>query len=67
MPEDWRRSTLIPVYKNKGNAQACGNYKGIKLLSHTVKLWERVIEKRIRQEAVIREHQFGFMLGRSTT
>ena len=30
-------------------------------------MWERVIERRIRQETVIRENQFGFMLGRSTT
>ena len=67
IPEEWRRSTLIPVYKNKGDTQACGNYRGIKLLSHTIKLWERVIEKRIRQEVLIREHEFGFMPGRSTT
>ena len=31
-----------------------------------MKLWERVIEKRIRQEIVIRENQFDFMPGRST-
>ena len=55
------------MYKNKGDAQVCGNYSGIKLLSQIMKLWERVIEKRIRQEAGIREHQFGFMPGRSIT
>ena len=55
------------LFKNKGDAQVCGNYKRIKLLSHTMKLWKRVIEKRIRQETVIRENQFEFMLGRSTT
>ena len=32
-----------------------------------MKLWEKVIEKIIKQEAVIREHQFGFIPGRSTT
>ncbi|XP_057543393.1 uncharacterized protein LOC130821623 [Amaranthus tricolor] len=31
-----------------------------------MKLWERVIEKRIRRETVIRENQFGFMSRRST-
>ena len=67
MPEEWRSSTLIPLYKNKGEAQVRRNYRGLKLHSHTMKLWERVIEKRIRQEAGIREHQFGFMPGRSTT
>ncbi|KAE8726473.1 Glutathione reductase, cytosolic [Hibiscus syriacus] len=46
MPEEWRESTVIPIYKNKGDPQRCGNYRGIKLLSHTMKLWERVIEAR---------------------
>ena len=55
MLEEWRNNTLIPLFKKKGDAQVCGNYKGIKLLSHTLKLWERVIERRIRQETVIRE------------
>ncbi|XP_057550510.1 uncharacterized protein LOC130828560 [Amaranthus tricolor] len=66
MPEEWRVSTIIPLFKNKGDAQECGNYRGIKLLNYTMKLWERVIEKRLRRETVIRESQFGFMLGRST-
>jgi len=37
------------------------------LLSHTMKLWERVIEKRLRKDILISENQFGFMPGRSTT
>ena len=67
MPEEWRLSILIPLYKNKDDVQVCRNYRGIKLLSHTMKLGERVIERRIRQETVIRENQVGFMPGRSTT
>ncbi|XP_057532853.1 uncharacterized protein LOC130810734 [Amaranthus tricolor] len=39
----------------EGDLQVCENYRGIKLLSHAMKLWERVIEKRIRRETVIRE------------
>ena len=31
MPEEWRRSVLIPIYKNKEDAQCCGNYRGLKL------------------------------------
>ena len=49
MPHEWRHSTIIPLYKNQGDAQNCNNYKGIKLLSHTMKLWERVIEGRLRK------------------
>ena len=43
MPEEWRWSVLIPDYKNKADAQCCGNYRGIKLMSHTMKVWERII------------------------
>ena len=48
MPEKWRRSILVPIYKNKGDIQSCINYRRIKLMSHTMKLWERVIEQRLR-------------------
>ena len=32
-----------------------------------MKLWEKVIEKRLRKDISIIENQFGFMPGRSTT
>ena len=35
-------------------------------MSHTMKLWEKIIERRLRVETRISENQFGFMLGRST-
>ena len=66
MPDEWRKSTLISIYKNKGDVQSCGNYRGIKLLSHTMKIWERLIDKRIRAEVVISDEQFGFMPKKST-
>ena len=40
MPNEWR-SILVPIYKNKGDIQSCTNYRRIKLMSHTMKLWER--------------------------
>ena len=67
IPDEWRRSVLVPLYKDKGDIKECGNYRGIKLMSHTMKLWERVIEARVRKEVTIAEQQFGFMPGRSTT
>ena len=39
MPDEWRRSVLVPLYKGKGNIKECGNYLGIKLVIHTMKLW----------------------------
>ncbi|VFQ77401.1 unnamed protein product [Cuscuta campestris] len=67
MPDEWRESLLVPLFKGKGDIQSCENYRGIKLLSHTMKVWERVIEYRVRKEVCISENQFGFMPGRSTT
>jgi Reverse transcriptase (RNA-dependent DNA polymerase) len=66
MPDEWRQSTLVPIYKRKGDIQNCSNYRGIKLMSHTMKLWERVIEHRLRIETDVSDKQFGFMPGRST-
>ncbi|KAM0884725.1 hypothetical protein ACQ4PT_030802 [Festuca glaucescens] len=66
MPEEWRRSILVPIFKNKGDVQSCTNYRGIKLMSHTMKLWERVIEHRLRRLTSVTKNQFGFMPGRST-
>ncbi|ONM58670.1 Retrovirus-related Pol polyprotein LINE-1 [Zea mays] len=66
MPDEWRRSTLVPIFKNKGDVQSCTNYRGIKLMSHTMKLWERVIEHRLRKMTSVTQNQFGFMPGRST-
>jgi len=66
IPQEWRHSTIIPLYKNKGDAQNCKNYRGIKLLSHTLKLWEQVIEGRLKTSIEISKNQFGFRPGRST-
>ena len=52
MPEEWRDSILIPIFKNKGDAQSCSNYRGITLISNTMKLWERVVERRLRSELI---------------
>ena len=67
MPDEWRNSVLVPIFKNKGDVQNCSNYRGIKLINHSMKLWERVVETRLRKEVDICEQQYGFMPGRSTT
>ena len=37
------------------------------MISHTMKIWERIIDRRLREETSIGEEQFGFMPGRGTT
>ena len=67
MPEEWRNSVIVPIFKEKGDIQDCGNYRGIKMISHTMTIWERIIDRRLREETSIGEEQFGFMPGRGTT
>ena len=42
IPNDWKESILIPVYKGKGDPMDCGSYRAIKLLEHAMKVFERV-------------------------
>jgi hypothetical protein len=49
MPDERRRSILVPIFKNIEDIQSYTNYRGIKLISHIMKLWERVIEHCIRK------------------
>lgn len=67
IPAEWRKSAITPSYKEKGNIQECGNYRGINLMSRKMKIWEKIIDQRLREEITTGEEQFGFMPGRSTT
>ena len=66
MPEDWKQSEIVPIYKQKGDPLECGNYRGIKLLEHGMKILEKIIEGRLRKTVEIDPMQFGFMPGRGT-
>ena len=67
IPSEWRKIKITPLYKHKGDPLNCSNYRGIKLLSHCLKLWERVIEARLREMVNISKRQFDFQKGKSTT
>ena len=66
IPKDWQLSTLIPIYKGKGDPMECGSYRDVKLLEHGMKIFERVLERRLREKVNINEQQFGFMPGKVT-
>ena len=67
IPDSWKKSKLIPIFKNKGDILDCDNYRGIKLMSHFMKLWERIFAARLREIVIIRDNQFGFRPGMLTT
>ena len=66
IPEDWRHSVLVPLYKGKGDVRDCGSYRGVKLLEHGMKVVERVFERRLRNNVTVNEMQCGFMPGKGT-
>ena len=63
---EWKYSFIINCYKGKGDATDCGNYRGLKLLEHVMKVLERVFESCICSQVDINNMQFGLMSGCST-
>ena len=66
-PEKWAQSITIPLYKGKGDALDCGKYRGLRLLEHGMKIWERILMRRLGALIKISPQQFGFAAGKSTT
>uniref|UniRef100_A0A6A7FPU9 Retrovirus-related Pol polyprotein LINE-1 n=1 Tax=Hirondellea gigas TaxID=1518452 RepID=A0A6A7FPU9_9CRUS len=64
IPEDWKRSVTIPIFKGKGDVLQCGKYRGMRLLEHGMKIFEKVLEERLIK---IDGRQFGFRSGKSMT
>ncbi|CAF4230155.1 unnamed protein product [Rotaria magnacalcarata] len=69
MAKEWSITTLIRLYKNKGDKKVCDNYRGIALLNATSKIFSRIILNRIQGliDGQLLEIQSGFRSNRSTT
>jgi hypothetical protein len=66
-PKQLTTSLICPIPK-KGDLNQLTNYRGISLMSHAAKLYNRIILKRIREliDVILRPNQVGFRKGRST-
>ena len=67
IPEDWEISFILNLYKGKGDALNNGNYRGLKLTEHEMKVMERIVDGMIRDMIAMDEMQFAFVPGRRTT
>ena len=70
VPQNWKDSLIITIYKNKGDKSECGNSRGISLLSVAGKIMAKVLLKRLVRhvsEELMPETQCGFRQNRSTT
>jgi hypothetical protein len=67
VPDVWLRSVTVPIWKGKGDVAECTNYRPIRLLCHAMKIFERIIDSRLREIAKIKINQSGFVKGCGTT
>lgn len=66
-PADWSTSITVPIFKNKGDPATCSNYRPIRLLCHTMKILERILNQRLREVIRLKINQCGFVKGTGTT
>ena len=50
IPTKWDTSIILNCFKGKGAAVERGNYRRLKLIEHAMKVFERVIEKLLREK-----------------
>ncbi|EYC12231.1 hypothetical protein Y032_0048g1678 [Ancylostoma ceylanicum] len=60
-PEVWQMSTTVPVWKGKGDSAVCSSYRPIRLLCHTMKIFERILDARLRAIVSTTANQCGFV------
>ena len=69
VPQQWKYATIRVLHKKKDQTE-CGNYRGISLVVHDVKVLHKVIAGRLsyycERENVLPEEQCGFKPQRST-
>ena len=61
MPDEWKTSAIVPIFKRKGDVMSCGSYRGVKLLD-----LERVVERRLRTLINVNKMHFEFMPRKGT-
>ena len=61
MPEEWKESIIVPVYK-KGDETDCSNYRVISISSTMYKILSNILLSRLtpKEKEIIEDHQCGF-------
>ena len=66
MPDEWKTTVIVPIFKGKGDVMSCGSYRGVKMLQHAVKIVEKVLDRRIQILINLNKMQFQFVPGKGT-
>ena len=62
--EEWMLSSFILIFKGKADPLNPNSYRGIKLLEHNFKLYQKIPDKHLHEVVDTGKMQFGFMPGR---
>ncbi|XP_068220033.1 uncharacterized protein [Palaemon carinicauda] len=60
------RPTPEDKVPQKRDVMECGNHRGIELIEHCMKFFERVLDESLREIVQILKQQYGFMRGKGT-
>ena len=66
IPHEWEEGEIIRLYKGKGVKGKCSNERGIILASNVGKVYERIINERVKKKIHITKAQAGGKAGSST-
>jgi hypothetical protein len=53
MSHKLRRNILVSIFKNRWDIQSYTNYRDIKLMSHTMKFWEKLIDHHLGKLTIV--------------
>ena len=59
IPSPWQTGKIVRLYQGKGNKGQCSNERGITLASNVGKVFERIINERVRAKVKMSENQAG--------
>ena len=66
LPEEWTLSSFVLIFKGKGDPLNPNSYRGIKLLEQAFKLYEKILDGRVRKVVDINKMQYEFIPVRGT-
>ena len=67
IPNEWQHGEITRLYKGKGKKGQCSNERGITLASNIGKLFERIINERLKTKIDMTDAQAGGRAGSATT
>ena len=66
IPPSWREGHIKQLYKGKGKKELCSNERGITLASNFCRVYERIINERIKNIIKITDAQAESIEGNAT-